>query len=255
MVPDGSESVANQQNKRQRSGVWPLTIATALVFVCLVSLGVWQLKRLAWKEGLIADLTARQAAAPIALADALRRFPKRNDLRFLRVRATGTFLHQAEKFYYKPDPKLGPGFDVMTPFFLSGGKGVVMVNRGYVPEPLRAPAKRREGQLEGPQEIVGIVRLPGRQAAFTPDNDPENNLWFWRDFDAMFAGVPVTSDVGPRLALFIDAEASAPGGWPRGGKHKIELSNRHFGYAITWFGLALTLLGVYSGLMWTRYRK
>lgn len=236
----------------RRQKFWPITLATALAFVFLVSLGIWQLQRLAWKEGLIAEIAARQSAPPVSIAEVLNQQRDGKDIRYLRVQATGTFLHNHERYFYAPDAKLGPGVDVITPFELTDGRGLIMVNRGFVPEPLQSPEKRTDGQVSDTQEVVGLVRLPGRSGAFTPDNNAEKNLWFWRDFDAMSKDVPRPSDAGPSLKLFIDAEQAAPGGWPRGGVRKIELSNRHFGYAMTWFGLALTLLGVYAALMWGR---
>jgi surfeit locus 1 family protein len=34
-----------------------------------------------------------------------------------------------------------------------------------------------------------------------------------------------------------------------------EIPNNHFQYALTWFGLALALLGVYAGMLVTRLRR
>ena len=240
-----------QPARARQPKFWPLTIATALAFVFLLSLGVWQLQRLAWKQGLIDEIEARQTAEPVSMVEALNLQSSDEDIRYLRVQATGTFLHGDERYYYAPDSKFGPGYEIYTPFQLAAGQGLIMVNRGYVPEPLKAPATRASGQLTTTQDVVGLLRLPGRSGAFTPDNNAADNLWFWRDFDAMTAQL-TTAASGPKLSLFLDAEAAAPGGWPRGGVRKIELSNRHFGYAMTWFGLALTLLGVYTALMWGR---
>lgn len=235
----------------RRPNFWPLTISTAIVVVILVSLGVWQLQRLAWKENLLAEIEARQAAPPVTVTEVVKLQRANKDIRYLRVQAKGTFLHDEERYYYAPDAKFGAGFDVYTPFQLSDGRGLILVNRGYVPEALKVPSKRAEGHLDGMQDVVGLIRLPGRNGAFTPNNDAAENLWFWRDFDAMTADL-TSAELGPKLSLFLDAEQPAPGGWPRGGVRKIEISNRHLGYAWTWFGLALTLLGVYAVLMWGR---
>lgn len=233
---------------------WPLTVATALMFVFLMSLGIWQVQRLAWKEGLIADITARQQADPVSIATAVKTHSDGEDVRYLRVRARGTFLHADERYFYQPDPKLGPGFDVYTPFKLSNGQGVIIVNRGYVPEPLKHPEQRSNGQVDGEQELVGLIRVDGPVNMFTPDNDPAGNLWFRRDFAAMVEGVADAS-TEKALGLFVESEVGAPGGFPRGGIRKIALSNRHFGYAMTWFGLALTVLGVYAAMLWGRRRN
>lgn len=241
--------------RTRRPKFWPLTIATAIAFVFLVSLGVWQLQRLEWKQGLIDEIEVRQTAEPVSLTEALDMRRAGEDIEYLRVVVTGTFKHAYERYFYAPDASVGPGVEVFTPFELASGHGVILVNRGFVPERAKAVANRARGQVTGAQEIEGLVRVSGRKGAFTPDNNPKENLWFWRDFDAMMEGVPGPSVNGPALRLFIDAEEAAPGGWPRGGVRKIELSNRHFGYALTWFGLALTLLGVYGALIWGRRAK
>jgi surfeit locus 1 family protein len=80
-------------------------------------------------------------------------------------------------------------------------------------------------------------------------------LWHWRDLWAMRWGAqgPPSAD---RLAtmrlrayapftLDLEREPLPPGGFPRGGATVINRSNRHLEYAVTWYGLALTLVGVF----------
>ncbi len=114
----------------------------------------------------------------------------------------------------------------MTPFVLAGSERVLLVNRGFVPEGKRDPATRSEGQVGGEVEVTGLVRQPGTQARFVPENDATANLWFWRDFDGMigaaFAGGNRPAAVMP---LYIDAEAAAPGGYPKGGSTELKLPN------------------------------
>ena len=47
---------------------------------------------------------------------------------------------------------------------------------------------------------------------------------------------------------------SPPGGLPRGGVTRLDLPNRHLEYALTWYGLALTLIGVYGAFAASRLR-
>ena len=57
-----------------------------------------------------------------------------------------------------------------------------------------------------------------------------------------------------RVAPFmIDADATpVPGGWPRGGTTTLTIPNNHLSYALTWFGLAATLIGVFGAFAWRR---
>ena len=58
------------------------------------------------------------------------------------------------------------------------------------------------------------------------------------------------------LGFFVeaDAEPAPPGGLPRGGVTRTALSNRHLEYAVTWYGIALTLVGVYLAFAISRLR-
>ena len=84
----------NQRSRRPtalsaKPRLWPVLLASGLSFLILCSLGMWQLKRLAWKEGLIATLTARMADDPVPLADAMKRLAAHEDVEYLKVSATG----------------------------------------------------------------------------------------------------------------------------------------------------------------------
>ena len=123
------------------------------------------------------------------------------------------------------------------------------------PTSARTPASRREGQLPGEVEVTGLVRVPHGTGLFTPANDVARNLWYWPDAAAMhasaFAGTAMRA-----LAFTVDADArpEPPGGLPRGGVTRLDLPNRHLEYALTWYGLALTLIGVYGAFAASRLR-
>jgi surfeit locus 1 family protein len=87
--------------------------------------------------------------------------------------------------------------------------------------------------------------MPAAKGFFTPDNDAGSNVWYWRDLNGLMASA--FGDSGPAaVPLFLEAEAPAPGGWPKGGATLVELPNRHLEYAITWFGLAFALAAVFA---------
>lgn len=235
-----------------------LVVPTLMVLVMLpilVALGFWQLERLAWKEALIAEIEARTKAAPVDI-ETVRGLPDRNadTYEYTPVRIRGRFHHDKELYLYAPDPASGPGVEVITPFEAASSGAILLVNRGYVPDALKAPEARRAGQMAGPVEIVGLLRPPGEQGTFTPANDARRNLWFWRDFEAMarsaFGEVPAGS-----LGVFVDALEPAPGGWPKGGATRLDLPNRHLEYALTWFGLAAALVVVYLVYAFPRLRR
>jgi surfeit locus 1 family protein len=216
------------------------TIFTSVAFVVCAGLGIWQLERLQWKLGVIAfrdaALAAPAVSPPRTLAEAER-------MQFRRITAEGAFLHEREILRIAPGPTGGSGFEVLTPLRQADG-WVIFVDRGFVPTGLKEPAKRAAGELTGAVEVTGFLRLPprGKPSWFLPDNQPEQNFWFWIDLPAM-AAADRLQDVAP---FYIAADATPnPGGWPRGQGTTEPLPNDHLQYAITWFSLAVIAVVIY----------
>ena len=59
--------------RENRSGFLAPTLMTVAMLALLVSLGIWQLQRMAWKEGLIAGIAARAHGSPVALSETDRK--------------------------------------------------------------------------------------------------------------------------------------------------------------------------------------
>jgi surfeit locus 1 family protein len=222
-----------------------LTVATLAALALLLGLGVWQLERLAWKEGLIAEIEARTKAPPMELSKAIAFAKQGHDPSYLRVRVEGRFDHAKERHLYGIAEGGEPGWHVITPLATADGD-IVLVDRGFVPDKLKDPGARAEGELQGQVTVTGLVRLSESKALFTPDTEPEANRWFFRDLDGMARSM--FGGDAPKLSpFFIEAEpGDVPGGWPLGGQTRLELPNDHLQYALTWFLLALCLVVIYA---------
>lgn len=227
-------------------------LAALVALAILIGLGTWQLQRKAWKEDLIARIEARSHGEPGAILPPAEwsRWNATED-EFRRVRVTGTFHHPFETPVYGLAPgQRGAlqGYYLMTPLRLSDG-ALVMINRGFVPMELKEPAKRPESQPAGEVTVTGLVRAPEERNAFTPADDPAKNAWFARDPRA----IAQARNVGPVAPFYVEADATPnPGGWPKGGQTKLDLPNNHLQYALTWYGIALTLVGVFAAFAWRR---
>lgn len=232
------------------------TLAAALVLAVLISLGTWQLDRLAWKNELIAQVQARTTRAPVPAPPPGEwdRIDRSHD-EYLPVTASGQFDHARETLIYSvlsdaKGPFKGPGFVVVTPLVQADGS-VILVNRGFVPEDRRDPKTRATGQISGAVTVTGLLRLPEEASWFVPANAPERNAWFRRDPEEIGRARGLTQ-VAPFL---IDADATPnPGGLPQGGETRLSFPNKHLEYALTWYGLAVTLVGVYIAFVITRLR-
>ncbi|QRM28471.1 SURF1 family protein [Microvirga sp. VF16] len=231
-------------------------LAALVALAILIGLGTWQLQRKAWKEDLIAQIEARAYGDPGAIVPESDWATWRADQdEFRKVRITGTFLHEFEAPVYglAPGERQGApiqGYYLITPLKPATG-AIVMINRGFVPTDLRDPVRRPESQPQGEVTITGLVRAPEPRNPFTPNDDPAKNQWFARDPQAIAAAHKLE-----RVAPFlIDADASPnPGSWPRGGQTPLTVPNNHLQYAVTWFGIALTLIGVFAAFAWRRLK-
>lgn len=223
----------------------------------LIGLGIWQLDRKTWKENLIATVTSRIAGPPADLPprSAWTRLVQQTS-EFSSVTFPAEFLPDEEVLVYtsgspfRPDVTV-PGYWVFAPAQLAGGS-IVLVNRGFVPMDRKDPATRPNGNVRGTVEIVGSMRWPEARGLFTPADDPKTNVLYARDIQAMAAAKKWTA----AAPFYIDQEAPVPpGGLPLPGKIEVHLPDNHLGYAITWFGLALGLAGVYVAWLAGRLRR
>ena len=243
--------------RAKRRGVVEPTVFAVVGVAILIGLGIWQLDRKTWKQNLIMTLTTRLARAPEDLPPRAS-WPRlvQEDNEFRRVTFPVEFLDGQEALVYtagsplRPDVK-GPGYWVFAPAQLAGGS-IVLINRGFVPLERKDPATRADGKPRGIVDVVGVMRWSETRGLFTPADDPKTNVWYLRDSKGM-AEAKKWASVAP---FYIDQESPVPpGGAPLPGKLEVQLPDNHLQYAITWFGLALALAGVYVVWLAGRFRR
>ncbi|HRY04404.1 MAG TPA: SURF1 family protein [Beijerinckiaceae bacterium] len=237
-----------------RKGLIGPAITAAVCFAILVSLGVWQLQRLAWKEALIARINTRIHQSPEPLPPRAQWAGlQADDYDYRHVRAKGHYL-PGELLIFRgsspieADRNIGPGYQVMTPFAVEGG-GTLIVNRGFAPLAWKDQPALRTAPPSGEVEISGLMREPEDRNAFTPADEPAKNLFYTRDPAAMAAALKLQNPAP--FALDLDADPASKG-WPHGGATELNIPNNHLSYAWTWFGLAATLVGVFGVWAWGR---
>jgi surfeit locus 1 family protein len=235
----------------RRGLIWPAVFTVAACAV-LLALGFWQLHRLAWKEALIAAIAARADAAPVPLpqqAQWATLDPKDYDYRHVEI--IGRFDHDKEALVFRGSGPhgQGPGYLVLTPLRLDDG-AYVIVNRGYVPLDRKDPKSRAAGHIDGEVRLSGLMRPPEPRNLFTPADEPAKGVYFSRDP----AEIAAHFGLAAAAPFSIDADrGEVPGAWPQGGTTARDLPNNHLAYAITWFGLAAALVGVFTA--WALRRR
>jgi surfeit locus 1 family protein len=234
-------------------------IAAVMVTTVLLGLGTWQVRRLAWKTELIATMTARTRAAPIAapsLAEA--RAADGEAIDWTPVRLTGRFLADRDITVHailgEPKGRFGgPGVWVMTPLVRDDGT-VVFVNRGFVPREghdLAGYAPPPTGEVT----VTGILRRPEPRSIYAPADDPAHRLWFVRDPTVLAGAADIAEGKAAPYTVDADAHTTPASGLPQAGETRLSYPNDHLGYAITWYGLAATCVGVFAVFARGRLRK
>jgi surfeit locus 1 family protein len=222
-----------------------LTVAAAIAFIILIGLGVWQLQRLKWKEGLLAHMAALQVAPARPLESVLK---AGGDPNFVRVSLDCPRILERPRvrLYGLQDGQIV--YRQMTACPLSSASAeTILVDIGYEDCAWEKPVPRG-----GDVPLVGILRKPDPRTFVTQPNQPAARLWYWRDLP----GMARTLGAARPAALFVALEQ----GPQPFGCHltrtpiPINLPNRHLEYALTWFGLAGALVGVYGAAVFKRMR-
>ena len=213
---------------------WPTFFALPALAV-LITLGSWQLQRLHWKTELIDQFKARSQAEAV--------YPHKDILEFQHVMLEGRFLHDKTIYMTGKTYEGNAGFHVISAFETNQGD-MFLVNRGWVSEAYREPEDRAFSVKDEEVALSGIVRLPQRQGSFVPDNEPARGFWFTLRPDevASYLELPLAEQ-----AYFIDVvrQPDEELTLPIAAEVKIEVRNAHLNYALTWYGIALSLIGVY----------
>ena len=196
----------------------------------LAGLGVWQIERRAWKLDLIARTQRRLVAAPAAMPPTARWSRIGLHDEYARLRVAGRWVG-VRPVFVQALTDYGGGWWVIQP--LATPRGVVLVNRGFVPQDARA----RTTAPTGDAVVTGLLRLSEPGGGFLLSNDPARDAWHSRDV----AAIARSRGLGAVAPFFIDADASGAGGSPeapRGGLTVVTFPNNHLIYAITWFVLS-----------------
>lgn len=237
----------------RKPGLLLPTVLTIIGTAILCMLGTWQLQRMQEKHAYIERLQAQAAGAPGAIPPSAE-WAKLDAaaLDLTRVAAKGTYVDgpiagvRTTIAAGPPGSRQLSGFGrwVFQGFRLADG-GIILVNRGFVPE-------SRMGQIgpaSGSDTVTGFLRAPETRNSFTPEDLPAIREFYTRDPAAIAASLGL-----PPAPFYLEAEREGDGMRPPAGVDVRELIDRipdnHLQYALTWFGLALTLLGVFAAYAW-----
>lgn len=198
----------------------------------LITLGTWQVQRLAWKSAILEDIDHLIAGE----AQPLPTMISPTEQRYMPVSLDGA-VEEGALYVLVSVKRRGPGWRVISPFTTADGRRVLL-DRGFIPT-----EEKSDPRYTGPARITGNLHWTDDRNSSTPENDVANNTWFARDITQMSEQLKtepiliITRDMTPPdpglLLLPVDSSG---------------VTNDHLQYAITWFSLAgiwLLMTGVW----------
>jgi surfeit locus 1 family protein len=213
-------------------------LMTVVMVAILISLGVWQVHRLAWKERILARIAAAEAAPPIPLPP--------HPGPFVKVSVTGRFRPDLAVHFgdVVRDTEAGPamGTELVVPLERPDGPPV-LVDRGWIPLSFAAPVAWPQGDIT----VEGYVAAAEHPGLFTPRAEPQQRQVYALD-PAMIGQMLGLARVAPFTLV---ALSSGPDrSYPIPARHLPRPPNHHLVYLTIWFTLAGALIVIYA--VWAR---
>jgi len=230
----------------------PKLVPTVFLFVALpilVSLGIWQLHRAAYKRQLQSQFQTRHQST-LQLKDINTAALKGLEYRSIRITGHYDNAHQLLLDNKIMDHRVG--YEVITPFIPVNGDKMVLVNRGWIPGIGRRDRLPPIEPSTGKQTIEGLIKLTPRKS-FVLGDDENSGEW-----PALVQAIDRRQLVKiyrkPFYPFIVLLSPKSPGTFRREWRPVIITPAKHWGYAVQWFSLALTLVIIYLVLNTQRDR-
>jgi len=220
---------------------------TLITFIVLIILGSWQIDRRSQKHQLIQQVEhmTNLPSVNFLLDSNLNDFIL-NDWKYRIVKINGIFDFTKELYVFanlsNPKGKFGgTGYWVFNPFLIENGD-FIFVNRGFIPQSSLASYKERQEYNQETVTIEGYIKGFEKTNIFTPDSDFNKNILYSVNSD----DIKNIFNINNNLPFVIDIHLSNYGDLPQSGETRLKFNDNHLSYAITWYGLAIALIVIYS---------
>ena len=229
----------------RRSRIAP-TLAVIVVTPLLIGLGLWQLDRARQKRELIAAF--EQGGGPaVSLDEALA--GGLDAALYRHVRLEGRYI--ADRQFLLDGQIIAEGeigYDVLTPLVLSGDRGIVLVDRGFIPQDASRKPLTDITVADIERPVQGrIGRLP---RAFRLGPGGESGAQEWPRVMLYPERAELEAALGrPLLEPIVLLDGDQPDGYARKWRVTEMTPERHVAYALQWFAFAATLVVIYVSLM------
>ncbi|MFS4582320.1 SURF1 family protein [Phaeobacter sp. C3_T13_0] len=210
-----------------------LSLVGGLGLTALLSLGVWQMQRLAWKQDLLQTIEARITAASVVVP----KTPIEDQDRYRAVTVSGEIEdRELHVFWVTKDAETG--YRIIVPLVTEGGRRLLL-DRGFVPA-----ADKDAARTHGTISITGNLLWPDEGDWTTPTPELDTNILYARDVTYM------AERLGTEPVLVVARSASPQATVVPQPVTTVGIQNNHLQYAITWFSLAVIWAAMTIYFLW-----
>ncbi|WP_050476439.1 SURF1 family protein [Herbaspirillum rhizosphaerae] len=215
---------------------WVPLVATLVVAAIGVSLGQWQTRRGDEKQAIQDKMAERQAAPAIGLSgNVLQLDIDQNEYRHVRVK--GEFVSSWTSYLDNRPYNGAPGFYVLTPFKIADSDTAVLVERGWTPRDIsdrtKVPALPAPA---GVVEIEGVIRRDAGHLLQLGAAEAPKPGAIMQNLDLPAYAAASSLKLAPFL---IEQGGAMKDGLVRDWPAPSLGIERHRGYAVQWYALAL----------------
>jgi len=210
-----------------------------IALLILLSLGVWQLERLQWKNKYLHEIKENIELPAVDINK--NNYIDFANFQYRKAKIFGHYLYDKKIYIHSKVHNKVVGIHLIVPFKTSFG--TILVNRGFVPKNNKNYIKKSFDK----KVIIGLVYIPSKKAYFTPNNDIINNDWYYINIKDLeeFTELNLLKYVLVEENNFLEK-------FPIGSQYNINIPNDHLQYAFTWFSLALVLC-IFVHIIWRKY--
>lgn len=218
---------------------WLTTLVTLLVLTLLINLGLWQTRRGEFKSQLHERYQSRSQSATQSVA-ALIAMGK--DSMDFPATLTGVYDHSRILLLDNRTHRGIPGFQVITP--LDIGSHYVLVNRGWVAQGETRQAIPAFPRQTGTQTVNGVTHIPNPNYFVLKEDDYSHVSWPFI-IQKIDIGKTATLFDKPLAPFTLRLNPDKESGFVREWHSNPMTPEKHYGYAVQWFSLALALMVIY----------
>lgn len=221
-----------------------LVNTTVLIsFIILVTLGTWQLDRKEQKEQLFEKIK-RVNLVVEDFENIVINENNLNDWIYKKVSFKGNYRYEKELYVFThlSDPKGdygGAGYWIFNLFVSSEGN-LIIINRGFVPQDMINEFKSKDSSEPVNNSQIGYIRSFEKRNIFTPDTDFNGKILY----SILKEDIKKIFDINGIEPYFVDLISSNQL-IPQSNETRLKFPDNHLSYAITWYGLATSLLFIY----------